>query len=60
MKKTLLVVPALAVLLAGCSLTGSNDVWGVMDAKGNTAKITIADVMSSNGVTFVVDSVLMS
>jgi uncharacterized surface protein with fasciclin (FAS1) repeats len=31
-----------------------------MDAKGNTAKITIADVMSSNGVTVVVDSVLMS
>ncbi len=33
--------------------------WTVKDAKGNTANITIADVISSNGVTFVVDAVLM-
>lgn len=33
--------------------------WTVTDAKGNSANITIADVASSNGVTFVIDSVLM-
>lgn len=33
--------------------------WMVKDAKGNTANITIADVISSNGVTFVIDGVLM-
>lgn len=33
--------------------------WMVKDAKGNTANITIADVASSNGVTFVIDGVLM-
>jgi uncharacterized surface protein with fasciclin (FAS1) repeats len=33
--------------------------WTVKDAKGNTAHITIADVVSSNGVTYVIDNVLM-
>lgn len=33
--------------------------WMVKDAKGNTANITIADVVSSNGVTYVIDAVLM-
>ena len=33
--------------------------WMVKDAKGNTANITIADVVSSNGVTYVIDGVLM-
>lgn len=33
--------------------------WMVKDAKGNTANITIADVISSNGVTYVIDAVLM-
>ncbi len=33
--------------------------WMVKDAKGNTANVTIGDVVSSNGVTFVIDGVLM-
>ncbi len=33
--------------------------WWLMDAKGGTAQITIADIVSTNGVTFVIDSVLM-
>lgn len=33
--------------------------WWVVDAKGGKAMITTADIISSNGVTFVVDSVLM-
>lgn len=33
--------------------------WTVRDAKGSSANITIADVISSNGVTYVIDSVLM-
>ncbi len=33
--------------------------WTVTDAKGNVANITIADVISSNGVTYVIDAVLM-
>jgi uncharacterized surface protein with fasciclin (FAS1) repeats len=33
--------------------------WTVTDAKGNVANITIADVISSNGVTYVIDNVLM-
>jgi uncharacterized surface protein with fasciclin (FAS1) repeats len=33
--------------------------WLLTDAKGNTAKITIANVMQSNGVIHVVNSVLM-
>ena len=33
--------------------------WIVMDNKGDTAKITIANVMQSNGVIHVIDTVLM-
>jgi len=33
--------------------------WTVTDDKGNTANITIPDVMQSNGVIFVIDKVLM-
>jgi uncharacterized surface protein with fasciclin (FAS1) repeats len=33
--------------------------WAVKDAKGGTAKITIADVNQSNGVIHVIDTVLM-
>ena len=33
--------------------------WVVMDGKGDTAKITIANVMQSNGVIHVIDTVLM-
>ena len=33
--------------------------WSVWDAKGGSANMTIADVISSNGVTFVIDAVLM-
>ena len=33
--------------------------WMVKDAKGNTVNVTIGDVVSSNGVTFVIDGVLM-
>jgi uncharacterized surface protein with fasciclin (FAS1) repeats len=33
--------------------------WSVTDAKGGMAAITIADVISSNGVTYVIDTVLM-
>ncbi|HEY8683509.1 MAG TPA: fasciclin domain-containing protein [Rhodanobacter sp.] len=33
--------------------------WTVTDDKGNVANITIADVMQSNGVIFVIDKVLM-
>ncbi|MGV8959811.1 MAG: fasciclin domain-containing protein [Stenotrophomonas sp.] len=33
--------------------------WTVTDAKGNVAHITIANVMQSNGVIFVIDKVLM-
>ena len=33
--------------------------WMVHDAKGGMANITIADVISSNGVTYVIDEVLM-
>jgi len=35
------------------------DAWTVTDDKGNVANITIADVMQSNGVIFVIDKVLM-
>ena len=37
----------------------SGDNWTVTDDKGNVANITIADVMQSNGVIFVIDKVLM-
>lgn len=33
--------------------------WAITDAKGNTAHVTIGDVMQSNGVIFVIDKVLM-
>jgi uncharacterized surface protein with fasciclin (FAS1) repeats len=33
--------------------------WAITDDKGNVAHITIADVMQSNGVIFVIDKVLM-
>ena len=33
--------------------------WKIIDAKGGTARITIANVMQSNGVIHVIDSVLM-
>jgi uncharacterized surface protein with fasciclin (FAS1) repeats len=33
--------------------------WAITDAKGNTAHVTIGDVMQSNGVIHVVDKVLM-
>ncbi|WP_028787149.1 fasciclin domain-containing protein [Terrimonas ferruginea] len=33
--------------------------WAVSDAKGGKANITIADVISSNGVTYVIDGVMM-
>ena len=33
--------------------------WWVMDSKGGKAMITIPDVMQSNGVIFVIDTVLM-
>ena len=40
-------------------LQQSGSGWVVTDAKGGRANITIADVMQSNGVIHVVDSVLM-
>ncbi len=45
----------------GDSLTVRKDgsAWTVTDDKGNMANITIADVMQSNGVIFVIDKVLM-
>lgn len=45
----------------GGTLTARADGSGVTitDAKGGTARVTIADVMQSNGVIHVVDSVLM-
>ncbi len=52
---------AMLTTVAGGSLwvSGSGNDWMVTDAKGNTANITIADVMQSNGVIHVVDKVLM-
>jgi uncharacterized surface protein with fasciclin (FAS1) repeats len=41
------------------TVTGTGKNLMVMDEKGNTAKVTIADVMQSNGVILVVDKVLM-
>lgn len=48
--------------VAGGSLTAKDDGAGgitLTDAKGGTAKVTIADVMQKNGVIHVVDTVLM-
>ncbi len=33
--------------------------WAIMDGKGDTGKVTIADVMQSNGVVHVIDTVMM-
>jgi uncharacterized surface protein with fasciclin (FAS1) repeats len=33
--------------------------WGIMDGKGHRGKITIANVMQSNGVIHVIDTVMM-
>lgn len=41
-------------------VSGSGNTWFVTDAKGGRARITIPDVMQSNGVIHVVDTVLMS
>ncbi len=41
------------------TVTGSGKDLMVTDAKGNAAKVTIADVMQSNGVIMVIDKVLM-
>lgn len=41
------------------TVTGSGKNLMVTDDKGNTAKVTIADVYQSNGVIFVVNKVLM-
>jgi uncharacterized surface protein with fasciclin (FAS1) repeats len=41
------------------TVTMEDGKWWVIDAKGGKAMITTADVISSNGVTFVVDTVLM-
>jgi uncharacterized surface protein with fasciclin (FAS1) repeats len=41
------------------SVTGSGKNLTIMDEKGDSASVTIADVMQSNGVIMVVDKVLM-
>jgi uncharacterized surface protein with fasciclin (FAS1) repeats len=41
------------------TVSGSGKDLMVMDEKGGSAKVTIADVMQSNGVILVVDKVLM-
>jgi uncharacterized surface protein with fasciclin (FAS1) repeats len=45
----------------GDSITVAKDAnrWAITDDKGNVAHITIANVMQSNGVIFVIDKVLM-
>lgn len=52
---------ALLKTVEGDSITvaKSGAAWTVTDDKGNVANITIADVMQSNGVIFVIDKVLM-
>ena len=52
---------AMLKTVEGNSITVSKDgdAWTVTDDKGNVANITIADVMQSNGVIFVIDKVLM-
>ena len=44
---------------AGLTATMAGDSIELKDAKGGTAKVTIADVKQSNGVIHVIDSVLM-
>jgi len=41
------------------TVSKDGDGWAITDAKGNTAHVTIGDVMQSNGVIFVIDKVLM-
>jgi uncharacterized surface protein with fasciclin (FAS1) repeats len=41
------------------TISNKDGKWMVWDAKGGSANITIADVISSNGVTYVIDAVLM-
>jgi uncharacterized surface protein with fasciclin (FAS1) repeats len=41
------------------TVTGSGQDLSVTDDKGNTAKVTIADVNQSNGVIMVIDKVMM-
>jgi uncharacterized surface protein with fasciclin (FAS1) repeats len=41
------------------TVSKDSDGWAITDAKGNTAHVTIGDVMQSNGVIFVIDKVLM-
>ncbi len=53
---------AMLTTVEGEMLTASQDKsggWWLTDAKGGKAKITIANVMQSNGVIHVVDTVLM-
>ena len=52
---------AMLTTVQGATLTASAHNGGVMlaDAKGNTAMVTTADVMQSNGVIHVIDKVLM-
>lgn len=40
-------------------ITKDGDNWAVTDSKGNTAHVTIGDVIQSNGVIHVIDKVLM-
>jgi uncharacterized surface protein with fasciclin (FAS1) repeats len=41
------------------TVSKDNSGWAITDTKGNTAHVTIGDVMQSNGVIFVIDKVLM-
>ncbi len=41
------------------TITERGRAFGVTDSKGNTARITIADVLQSNGVIHVINKVLM-
>lgn len=53
---------AVLTTVEGEALTASKDKaggWWLTDAKGGKAKVTIANVMQSNGVIHVVDAVLM-
>ena len=53
-KAVLKTVEGNSITVAGA---GAN--WTVTDDKGNVAHITIADVVQSNGVIFVIDKVLL-